>query len=96
VFDRIDMRLKHLKPLGSINSDDDVQSELPVESATTGDVDNISNCDHILDDESEGERRDIVRSASLLILGGGQRHSYKHPTGSNTKSQKIMKRTKKP
>jgi hypothetical protein len=88
------MRLKHLKPLGSINSDDDVQSELPVESATTGDVENTSYCDHILDDESEGERRDIMKSASLLILGGARRHSYRHPTGSDTKNQKITKRTK--
>jgi hypothetical protein len=99
VFDRIDMRLKHLKPQGSINSDDDVQSELPAESAITVDVENTTCCDNILDDESEGERSDILKSASLLISGGARRHSYGHPTGSNTKTQmnhkKGTKRTKK-
>jgi hypothetical protein len=33
VFDRIDTALKRLKPLVSINSEDPIQSELPVESA---------------------------------------------------------------
>jgi hypothetical protein len=63
-----------------------------VESATTGDVENTTYCDNILDDESEGERRDILKSASLLILGGARRHSYGHPMGSNTKSQMNHKK----
>jgi hypothetical protein len=100
VFDRIDMRLKHLKALGPINSDDDVQSELPVESAITVDVENTTCCDNIFDEESEVERSDILKSASLLISGGARRHSYGHPTGSNTKTKmnhkKRTKGTKKP
>jgi hypothetical protein len=86
--------VKRRKPLVSINSEDDVQSELPVESAITVDVENTTCCDNIFDDESEVERSDILKSASLLILGGARRHSYQHPTNSDTNEQKITKRTK--
>jgi hypothetical protein len=94
VFERIDIRLKHLKAVVSINSDDNVQSELPIESAITVDVENTTCCDNIFDDKSEVERSDILKSASLLILGGARRHSYRHPTGADTNQQKITKRTK--
>jgi hypothetical protein len=93
VFNRIDMTLKRLKPLVSINSEDPVQSELPVESAITADLDNTTYCENIFDDKSEVERSDILKFASLLISGGARRQSYRHPTGSDTNKQN-KKRTK--
>jgi hypothetical protein len=62
--------VKHLKQLGSNNSDDNIQSKLPVESVTTGDVENTKYSADIWDDESEGERREIMKSASQFILEG--------------------------